>query len=236
MTSIPLLYIAAIGQTSPSINSYIQREIQDLSWTARIVRGEQRELRKINSDFGQAYRFEATSIKYKEPNRIRVESKADDTTVSYVINGTTQYFNVPSLHIVQKTDLSKAPGRRQTTLDFGLLTPAMFDQLFEAKFVRMDRASGAAVFDLTYIPSLHDTTRHRIWVESNKRYVIKREWYNQEGRMLATFTYENAAQVGPIWMPTVMTVKNVDNVVAGITRYENVKVNSGIPDSTFSIK
>ena len=236
MTSIPFLFAVVLGQTSPTITPYLLHDLQDLSWTARIVRGEQKELQKINSDFGQAYRFESSTVRYKEPLKLRVESKADDTTVVYVINGTMQAFSISSVHLVKTNDLSKAPGRRQTPLDFGLLTPSMFNNFFQAKFVRTDRGSGDVVFDLTYVTSLNDTTRHRVWIDPQKRYIVKREWYNQGDRMLATFFYENPVKQGPIWTPTRLTVKNVDNVVAGITRYENVKVNAGIADSLFSIK
>jgi hypothetical protein len=63
--------------------------------------------------------------------------------------------------------------------------------------------------------------------------VTRREWYNQYGRQLATFTYENPKQFSGVWFPTRLTVKNVDNVVAGITRYDSIKVNSGLADSLF---
>lgn len=236
MTPIALLATAALGQRTPTIGQYWLSDLKDLSWTAHIVRGEQSELRKINSDFGQAYRFETSTIRYREPLKLRVDSKADDTTVSYVINGTNQTFMISGLGIKKSNDLSKAPGRRQTPLDFGLLTPSMFKGFFQGEFVRTDRATGDIVFDLTYIPSLGDTARHRVWIEPQQHYIVKREWYGQDKRLLATFFYENPKREGSVWMPTKLTVKNVDNVVAGITRYDNIKVNSGIPDSLFEIR
>ncbi len=236
MTPLSLIFVALTPQSTPSINSYLQRDLTDISWTAKIVKGVQSELKKINSDFGQVYRFESSTIKYKEPNKLRVESVTDDTKVTYVINGTMQWFNLGSVKISRKTDLSKAPGRRQTALDFGMLTPALFDNFFQAKFVRVDRATSDAVFDLTYISSLKDNSRHRIWVDPEKHIVLKREWYGQTGQLMATFNFEQPKKFGSVWMSTRLTVRNADNVVAGITSYDGIHVNSGLSDSVFSFQ
>jgi len=224
----------AAGLQSSNIGDYVQRNLDDATFVARVVRGDQRELRKINSDFGQSYRFESTTIRFKEPFKMRLEANVDDTNILYILNGSTQYIKVPRARINTQANLSKSPGRRQTPLDFGMLTPSLFNGLFQAKFVRMDRASGDAVFDLTYPANLDDTSRHRIWVDAQKKYVTKREWYNQHGRQLATFTYERPENVKGIWLPTQLTVRNVDNKVAGITRYETFRVNTGLSDSLFN--
>lgn len=235
MTLASIIFTAATAQASTSINAYVLHDLVDASWTARIVKGVQPELRKINADFGQVYRFESSAIKYKEPLKLKVESVTDDTKVTYIVNGTTQWFNLGSVKLSRKTDLSKAPGRRQTPLDFGLLTPSLFKDFFQAKFVRVDRATNDAVFDITYVDELKDKTRHRVWLDPEKRMVNKREWYAQDGHLMATFYYEGPRKVGGIWMSSRLTVKNADNVVAGITSYENLKVNTGIPESVFTI-
>jgi outer membrane lipoprotein-sorting protein len=92
------------------------------------------------------------------------------------------------------------------------------------------------VFDLTYDPSLDYAARHRVWIDKAKGIITKREWYNHRGTQLATFLYEAPKQYDGVWVPTRMTVKNADNVVAGITRYESVKVNTGLADSLFELK
>jgi len=66
--------------------------------------------------------------------------------------------------------------------------------------------------------------------------VTKREWYNQSGRQLATFIYDDPKQENGVWLPTRLTVKNTDDIVAGVTRYQSIKVNVGIPDSEFAIQ
>ncbi|HWD41955.1 MAG TPA: outer membrane lipoprotein-sorting protein [Fimbriimonas sp.] len=234
MTTIAALLVAGLAGQSPSIEDFTQRDFHDISLTARVVKADQRELGKINHDFGNAYRFSSTHVEAKEPFMLRLDAKAEETNVQFILNGTKQLMRIPRVNFRQKRDLTHNPGERQTLLDFGLLTPTLFESLFQAKFVRNDRETGDAVFDVTYRDP-EDTSRSRIWVDRSKHMVTKREWYNQPGRQLATFYYLNPEHISGIWVPTKLEVKNVDGVVAGITQYDAIKVNSGIADSQFKV-
>lgn len=224
---------------APSITDYVQTGLKDATFTAKVVKGDQRELKKINSDFGQSYRFETVKIRAKEPFMLRLEAEVDDTNILYLVDGPKLMISIPRARIKSRQDLTKSPGRRQSFFDFGILTPSLFRKFFDANFVRMDRATGDAVFDVIYDRSVfgtEDTSRHRIWVDTEKKIVSKREWYDQEGRQLATFLYENPSKQDGIWMPTQLTVRNNDNKVAGVTRYTSIQVNTGLADSLFEIK
>ena len=72
---------------STNIDSYVQNNLKDASWTARVVTGNQSELRKINSDFGLAYKFDYAKVKIKDPFMLRVESTVEDQTVLAINNG-----------------------------------------------------------------------------------------------------------------------------------------------------
>lgn len=234
---ITLLSSAAaliVGFQTPTIDQFVQKNLDDATFKAKVLKADQRELAKINEDFGQSYRFDTTTIRFKEPFKLRIEANVEDTTVLYILNGPIQTIRVPRVKINQRVDLSGKPGRRQTPLDFGLLTPSLFPTLFTAKYVRKDRSTGEQVFDLTYTPPLKDRTRMRIWIDESKKYITKREWYNQRGNQIATFFYEEAQQKDGVWMPTKLTVKNTDNKVAGITGYTDLKVNTGLEDGLFS--
>lgn len=231
----PLLGLIAGFQQEHSISEVVQSNLQDATFVATVVRGDQTELAKINKDFGQSYRFRYTKVYMKEAFRLRLETKVDDMDIFYIMNGTKQMYKVPKARINQKNDLSDSPGRRQSAFDFGLLTPSLFKSLFNAKFVRVDRATSAYVFDVTYKPELHDTTRSRIWVDPDKKYVMKREWYNQVGDLRAVFTYEDPKEANGVWFPTRFTARNTDNKVAGVTQYESLKANTGLPDSLFTM-
>jgi len=229
--------VATLGVVGPSesISDYVQKNLRDATFVATKVKAVQRELVKINDDFGMTYKFDKIKFFYKEPLKLRLEATVDEMSGLFVVNGPIQVIKIPRLRIGTRQNLSGAPGRRQTPLDFGVLTPAMFGDLFQAKFVRQDRATGNVVFDLTYNEKLNDTSRHRIWVDPEKGITEKREWYNQRGRLLATFAYERPEKNSGVWIPTQLTVRNADNVVAGVTRYETFKLNTDLADSLFEV-
>lgn len=236
MTSVLVMVaVAGLGQSTVKINDCWQTNLDDLSFTASVVSANQRELAKINKDFANSYRFKSTKVQMKEPLKLRLESTVDDMDIVFVLNGATRVVKIPTRGIRNKENLAKAPGKRQTGLDFGFLTPGLFSNLFVAKFVRTDRATGQHVFDLTYPAALEDTSRQRVFVDGAKKMMVKREWYNQAGFLNATFIYEEAKQFGSIWLPTKVTVKNSENKVAGTTNYTNIRVNSGIADKQFSV-
>ena len=235
MIALGALVAVAVAQTSQNIDSYVQKNFDDASLTARVKYANQKELVKINDDFGKSYRVPYTDIKVKEPFKLRLETNVEDTKVLYIINGPKLLIRIPRIKVNSRQDLSKSPGRRQTLLDFGILTPSLFNGLFQAKFVRLDRATNDVVFDVTYPAALDDTSRHRIWVDPQKKYVTKREWYSQSGKQLATFYYNDPVSVDGVWMPTKMQVKNVDGALAGETYYTGLKVNQGLSDSLFSV-
>ena len=43
-------------------------------------------------------------------------------------------------------------------------------------------------------------------------------------------------KVNGVWIPTQLTVRNVDNQVAGVTSYETIKVNTGLSADLFKIE
>jgi hypothetical protein len=238
MTAIAFAAAIAVGQSGPSIRDVWQDDLKDFSFVARRVSANQRELAKINKDFGNAYRFTSTEIQYREPMMLRGESKVEDQSIVYILNGAIRRYRIPRAGINTREDLSRAPGKRQTTLDFGLITPSLFNNLFEAKFVRKDSRSGDLVFDLTYIKSLRDDSRHRVWIDPDKKFVTKREWYSQNDnfRLMATFLYEQPQAFGKVYIPTRLTVNNAEGKLAGVSSYTQIQVNKGIALSEFDVK
>lgn len=235
MSLTATLVLATLCQSNPSIQTYALDALKDVSFTQRIVSGNQRELRKINQDFANSYRFTSAKVWMKEPFMLRMESNVDDTQIFFLVNGTRKLIRIPRSRINIKDDVSMSPGKRQTAFDFGLVPPSLFRDLFQASFVRMDRATGDAVFDVTYVPRLKDKTRHRVWIDPQRQALTRREWYGQDGGLMATFVLEDFQKLEGMWLPGKVTVRNADNAVAGVTRYENVKVNQGLAASLFEI-
>lgn len=216
------------------IKNVWQSGLNDVTFVATVGDNSQRELRKINKDFADSYQFDKTTVQIKEPFKLRMTGKVKDQEILFVVNGGRKLIKIQN-GVNLKQDVSKAPGKRQTAFDFGLLPDHLFNNYFQAKFVRNDRATGMPVYDVTYVSSLNDKTRHRIWVDASKKHIVKREWYSQiDGRLMATFDYTGGAKVNNVWIPGKVTVKNSEGKVAGTMTYSSVKVNSGLADSLFN--
>jgi outer membrane lipoprotein-sorting protein len=233
---ITALAWATIVGANPTINDVLSTNFRSATFTARKVRGIQSELKKINDDFAQSYRFTSTAVSIKEPFKIRLEAKVEDTSIVFIVNGPNKVVRAPRSGINIKDNVAKDPGKRQTPLDFGFLTPALFEDLMDAKFVRNDRATGALVFDLTFKKRFNYSQRHRVWIEPKSRAMVMREWYAAgDGRLMATFLYAGHKIEGTTAFPTRYEVRNADNRVAGTMELRDLKINPTLSDDLFKV-
>lgn len=233
MTSL-ILIPALFAVQGGNIRTYTQPNLRDFSFVADVKVGNQGELKKIGKDFGLAYTADDVTIRCKDTFKLRGEMRFDDTTIIYIENRNEKAFQVPHLPR-KKENVANAPGKQQNVFDFGLLTPDLFETFMDAKFVRNDRATGDAVFDVTYNPKYNDTSRYRIWIDPARKIITKKEWFGQDGNLRATFTFDKPSQVNGLWVPTEATVINAEGKLAGRFAYTRWKVNSGLPDSLFKV-
>lgn len=234
--SLTLLVAAALVVQEPKIEDVFLTEFKSARFEATVGSARQSELRKINTDFAQTYRFKRSDVWLKDSFKIRMETKIDDMAVFMVVNGSMRKFSVPKAGINITKELADEPGQRQTALDFGLLPPSLFEDFFVGTYVRTDRRTGEYVFDITHNPKTKYTARHRIWVDPKKKAITKKQWYaHRGGHLMATFEYSDHVLQNGVWFPTKLTVKNADNKLAGTTTYKNVKVNLSISNDLFKI-
>lgn len=230
---IALAAIAPSSFAEPTADDIVQKGLKDATFVLTFVKADQKELGKINRDFGTTYRADSGKAFFKDPFKLRLESSFGDTSVVYILNGYTQYYRIPKANITKRDDLEGSPGRMQTLLDFGVLVPSLLS-FYDAKYQRTDRATGDYVFDLMFKKRKpDDNTRHRIWVDPQKRYVKKREWFNRKGDQLATFYYSQPQSDDGVTFPGRVEVRNVENKVGGIIDYKSFKANTGLSDSLF---
>jgi outer membrane lipoprotein-sorting protein len=234
--TIALIVAAAATAQTPKIDGLLQAGLKSLSFTAVVGSAKQTELQKINKDFAQSYRFKSMQVYMKEPFKIRMETKVDDSDILMVINGPVRKLSIPKARLSQKLNLKDEPGKRQTAFDFGFVTPSLFDGYFQAEFVRTERATGHQIFDVTYVAGLADKSRHRVWIDPAKKMVTRRQWYaNWGGHLMATFDYSEPVQLGGVWIATTISVTNAEGKLAGTTTYKDVRVNPTLADSLFDV-
>lgn len=210
-----------------------QDKLRDLQMEARVEGVRLGELRKINKDFANAYRFRRMLVQYKEPLKLRLESEVQGQKIIYILNGGQKLVIAPRQRV--REDVTNAPGKRQTPLDFGFITPSLA-RLLDAKFLREERENGTLllVYELTW-GYTQDTARHIVWIDPERRYLVRRHWHSF-GIYRARFEYKEPVQAAPgIWIPSKVEVYNADQRFGGRTVNSNIRVNQGLNDQLFEV-
>lgn len=234
-----LFLLASLGLTAapvaPEIDNYVQDKLRDLQMSVKSDSVRLGELRKINEDFANAYRFKTMQAYYKEPLMMRLESEVMSRKLTYIVNGGTKLVSAPGKKV--REDVSNSPGKRQTLMDFGILTPSLLKQL-KVRFLKEDKLNGKtmAVFELGWAKGDDNTTRHHVWMDPQTKITAKRVWYDRFGKLAATFEYKDPVEVAPgIWVATKVEVYNSSNRFGGRTVQSNIQVNKGLSDNLFTL-
>lgn len=222
--------VLAVGSV-PTFDDIVQSNLRDVTFRVTVETAHRMELRKVNKDFALSYEAKEAMVWWKEPMKLKLKSTMNGSEITYTIVGFKKWYTLPRLGNVKTEDIKDAPGKHQTLLDFGLITDSMRDQFLKGTYIRTD-GEGFYIFDVFY-RSENDPSRHRIWVDPRRKYIVKRMWYNRRGELMASFEYSEPIQVGGVWFPTRLTVYNAEGKVAGVSRYRDVRINTGIPDSVF---
>jgi hypothetical protein len=232
----PLIFIAGGAQAEEALQSYAQPALHDFTATAEIVQKNDDELRKIDTNFAQGYRFHQSTIQYKEPLKLRVDSKAGLFSVRYVINGKRKATQVPGLGINKVKDITGRPGEEQGMLDSGIMTPGFLADSVASRFIGKEKMDGQTVpnFEFWYTDEKH-SRHHTVWIDPVKRFILRHDVYNRSGTLKMRYLLKQPVEVAGVWVPTRVEVYNASGRLAAVTRYTSVKVNTGLSESLFRI-
>jgi outer membrane lipoprotein-sorting protein len=226
-----LLAGSAVAADPPTLKDMVTSGVTDLTATVKVEKSASAELEKINRDYALAYSIRDVTMRFREPGKLRVDSRIG----LMIYSGKQRYFRVSALGLRQKDERGEDPGQRHSLLDVGLLSPST-EAVLAGTYLR-DETIGdvaTAVFDAAYQGD--KTARYRMWFDRKTRVVLRREWYDAEGKLRARFAYTEVKQVSPgLWAPTRVEIQNRDGKTAAIATYGSVAVNQGIEDSVFEI-
>ena len=229
--------MAPAGAMSTNIQSYICSKLDDFSATMSVVSVNERALSKISKDAVMLYRFKDMNMRYKEPNKVRMEGSQNGTRAIVIMNGSVQTFSLPKSRLVKRSDFGSSPGKRKSLMDVGIVSEYYLTYT-NAKYLREGTVEGVhcAVFEMSYKDRSEDTSHHIVYIDPQTRVVLKREAYSQEGKFQAIYLYKDIKEVANgIWFPTRVEVQNTDRVIAAVSAYKEIKVNVGIPDNIFKL-
>lgn len=236
-SAVLLSAVVPASALSTNIHSYVCERLDDFTATMVVVKANQRELGVINKDAGLLYRFKSVLMRYKEPNKVRIDINEQGTRGTYIVSGSTQWVSIPKIGLRSKREFGASPGKRKSLMDSGLVSDYYLTYA-NAHFLREGSVEGThvAVFELTYKDRDEDSSRHVIYIDPKTKCVLKRENYTQGGKLQAIYHFKDLREVkAGVWFPTRIEAQNVNGVIAGITEYHDIKVNTGLSDSLFHL-
>jgi len=207
--------------------------VRDISVRTTLVSTDMKELKVIGTEYAQGYRVTYTDIWFREPNMLRVTSKAGLLSAVSIINGNTK--RVSAGPIKKTYDLKKEPRKRQDALVLGLVTPSgLFD--YTDKFLRKDKVNGVdvMVYELKHKVKPEDSYKI-VFVDPNRKVVVRLMSYQGDGRLKLDSRFLNPVKLNGVWVPTRTEVYNANGKLGGVTKFENIKVNTGLSDSLFKL-
>jgi outer membrane lipoprotein-sorting protein len=225
-----LTVVMGAAGAAPPLQDFSSSAVKTMSANSQITTENQAELKKIPGDIALAYRLHRGSMQYEQPGMLRVETSIPLLGSGYyVVNGNRTLTVAPFVHKVR--DVTGQPGKKQTLLDFGLVPPELFDD-YNATFERKD--GQYYVYSVT--PKLKsETYRYEIWVDPKTKITARRLDYDRHGVLTKSESYVNPVQIASgIYVPSAVQLYNSSNKLAGVTVYQNVKVNQPISPSVFS--
>ena len=229
--------LAAACLASPAACADIRSRIskatkgfKDVTLTCRILYANHAELKKIGKDFAIQYEFKTATVRYKSPNKLKMEGKLGIVKAAVVINGDRK---LTRFIYSKRENIRDKPHKRQTDFDIGIISDSLWrDYIITGTATQ--KASETSVYKITFVRGNSRGKKHICWVDPKTLKLLKVEKYESDGTLKSKYIYSNHSLInGLIWVPGRVDVYNQDGKLAGTSVYENVKVNTGIPDSVF---
>ena len=214
----------AAGKFSALLNP-----LTEIQATLHVSDVDQKECASLDSEPTRLYALSTLHLDYKEPNHLHLRgtgSQGEPTTL--LVEEDTRRFTVGEHGKSSVQDLTNAPTRRLSLLDFcGLLTPGMFD-FMRARFVRQEKLGElqTVVYDLSYWRG-DDISYQRLWIDLNTHLAIKREVYNHSSKLRAVYLYQQPANLTPnTWLPGRLEIQNASRKRIALFTITDAKINT----------
>lgn len=229
---LALILLAQPARSAQPLVKYAS-PVRDISVRNTLVSKDMKELKVISNEYAQGYRVTYTDVWFREPNMLRVSSKAGLISAVSIINGNTK--KVSAGPIKKTYDLKKEPRKRQDALTLGLVTPSGL-QDFTDRFLRKEKVDGVdvLVYELKYKVQPENSYKV-VYYDPKKKVVVRIMNHHGDGRLKFESRFLNPVRVNGIWVPTRTEVYNANGKLGGVTKFENIKVNTGLSDSLFKL-
>ncbi len=176
--------------------------------------------------------FRQANVTYKKPDKFRAEGEAKGVQATYVLNGNSKQIIIPSLMLKKTDNVAGQPGKKQSTLDLGFATDALWTD-YNVKVTSQSKG----VMQLQLTPKVvKDKRKQVVWIETSTLKVLKREVYGGKGPLKLRQVFSDHKKFGSMPIATVVKVYTPDGSLAGTVSYKDFKANTGVQNAQFTVK
>lgn len=136
-----------------------------------------------------------------------------------------------------REDLSVAPARRLSLLDFTGQFPAEVQEFLRAHFERQEErdSKNTMVFLLTYW-GIEDGSYQRAWIDAKTHLLVRREIYRRGGKLQVIYRYLQPVEVKPdLWTASLIEIRGANDEIAATISVTNVQSDLDVSDSLFTV-
>jgi len=121
-------------------------------------------------------------------------------------------------------------------LDSGIVTPGFLEDAVASHFVGRQSLDGRMVPVFEFWPTDERHGRHHVvWMDPDKRVILRHDVHNRSGSLKMRFMLLQPIQAAGVWVPTRVEVYNAEGRLAAVTKYKQVKINTGLSEGLFRI-
>jgi hypothetical protein len=229
---------AATGGDPPARFTDLLSPVQDLQVDLHVMTPGGKAPDVGDKDLNRLYALHDVTLEYKESNQLRLTGNAPkEGAETLLVNDDQRSFAVGQGKKVSHQDLSSNPAKRFFLFEFcGILTTDIFDTM-RARYVKQEPVGDVdtLVYDLTYW-GLDDGPYHRIWIDPDRRLIIKRESFGPDSKLKRITLYKQPTQVGTnLWLPSLVELQDGNHKAIATVKITKPVANHGILDSVFTI-
>jgi hypothetical protein len=226
------------ARAQDTLAAHAQPALADVSADVKVVSHNDRELEKMGKGYSQAYTLEHQRFFWKAPGEARFQARKGVIQVLRITNGSRQMSEITGLAVLRKRmveDVEQKPGKADTIVDLGAITPAWVRNV-ESRCLRVESRDGHSVEVFNFWYRNDPGSVHALWIDRATHTVVEHVIYvrGQATRVKKRIVYADVRQLGEVRLPTSVSVYNAEGKLAAQMRYDGLRVNQGLQDKLFT--
>ena len=211
----------------------IAARLNDIQATAEARDINTKEFTRLKKQ-AQALQFKRIEFYYKNPDKYRVDSRGRELVrVSMIQNGDRETWRT-SFGLRRSQSLTGKPAKKQDTLDFGMLSPALWG-MYRIQFLGEETVEGCPCLALKM--TLIEDPGHghyKVWLDAKTFRVVGWERYGGGGELKLRYMFrEPERNPDGVWYSRRIELYSPEGHFVGALVLTQVKINQGLSDKLF---